>query len=66
MAKDLIDSQASWVPDLLIGGGYSFIRSKILENAKFDLDKVAPVKYIKNIKIPAFFITSKKDKLINP
>jgi hypothetical protein len=47
LSKDLID-QKSPLPAITTDYFYEHIKEKVLENADFDMSKVAPVKYLKN------------------
>ena len=65
MAKELIEEKSP-LPNITTDFIYSFIRKKVQNKAFFDMNKISPISYIRNLKIPAFFITSFIDKIVKP
>lgn len=49
------------MPNFLITGVLSLLRSKILDEHKFDIKAMNPLSLMKSIKCPIMFITSLKD-----
>ncbi len=45
---------------------WMFLKRKILKKNQFNINDISPITHINNIKIPAFFISAKNDKIIDP
>ena len=43
-----------------------FLKRKIMKKNQFNINDIAPINHIQNIKVPAFFISAKSDKIIDP
>lgn len=65
LAEDLC-KQYSNVPKFVMSAALAMIRSTIKDKAKFDIDKLNPLKnHVKQAFIPAFFIAANQDTFIN-
>ena len=45
---------------------WMFLRRKILKKNQFNINDITPISHIQNIKVPAFFISAKSDRIIDP
>lgn len=45
---------------------WMFLKKKIMKKNNFNINDISPITYIKNIKSPAFFISAKNDRIIDP
>ena len=43
-----------------------YLKRKILKKNQFNINDISPITYINNLKVPAFFISAKSDKIIDP
>lgn len=43
-----------------------FLKRKILKKNQFNINDISPISHIQNIQIPAFFISAKSDRIIDP
>ena len=52
------------VPGFLISGCLKILNMKLKSQANMDIQKVSPIDHIKNMKIPAIFISGTLDTLV--
>lgn len=64
VAMHLSKSHAKYVPNFILKIGYKMVRKSIKSRAKFDIEKLKPVKYVEKIKIPAIIAYSTNDELV--
>ena len=64
LAHELCKKQIK-LPDFLINGALSILRSTIQKNKKFDIYKLEPQKYAPETKQAGFFIHAMNDELIS-
>ena len=53
------------LPEFIYSGIYYFIRKKIINNNNVDIDEINPIRDVKKIGIPIYFVHAMKDELIN-
>lgn len=66
LAKELVDTAQVNIPKFLVGMGLRWIRSSVKSRAKFDINKVEPIKHADRCFIPALFAAAEGDVFIQP
>ena len=64
LARELVDSAQINIPKFAISLALRFIRSSVKSRAKFDINKLEPIKYCENCFIPALFGAAEDDDFI--
>ena len=54
------------MPSLFFTIAYKFVKGTVKKKAKFELDKIKPIKHVDKCQIPAYFIVAKGDDFIDP
>ena len=66
LAKELVDTAQVNIPKFLVGIGLRWIRSSVKSRAKFDVNKLEPIKHADRCFIPALFAAADGDMFIQP
>ena len=54
------------MPGFFFTIAYKFVKGTVKKKAKFELDKIKPIKHVDKCQIPAYFIVAKGDDFIDP
>lgn len=66
MLSEDIARRNSKAPKCIMRLIWMFLRKKILKKNQFNINDISPISHIQFIKVPAFFIAAKNDRIIDP
>ncbi|OII74409.1 hypothetical protein cand_005080 [Cryptosporidium andersoni] len=66
LCHELVHLYVPLLPNFLVDSALSFIQTTIMEKAKANIDDMAPIKYVKQSKVPSLFIAGTNDNFIAP
>lgn len=66
LAKELVDTAQMNIPKFLVSMAIRWIRSSVKSRAKFDINKLEPIKHADRCFIPALFAAAEGDEFIQP
>jgi pimeloyl-ACP methyl ester carboxylesterase len=66
LAAEIVESSQFKLPKLVVSGALKLIRSRILERAHFDIEKLTPIKFAPSCFNPALFVHGADDGFITP
>lgn len=63
LIKELVNEQIT-LPSFIFDHAFKYVKDSVLEKAKFDINDIEPIKFVKGCCIPALFCYSRKDNFV--